>query len=74
MVLVPEVSDTSDDERHAVLVAAVDGVIIPHTPTRLSNNPDAVLARLLNGVVPSCDKLTAQSVDTIHMQQNSPQG
>jgi hypothetical protein len=55
MVLVPEVPDASDDERHAILVAAVDGVIVSHTSTRLSNDPDAVLARLLNGVVPSCE-------------------
>jgi hypothetical protein len=54
-VLVPEVPDTSDDEQHVILVAAFDGVIVPHTATRLSNDSNAVLARLLNGVIPSCE-------------------
>lgn len=54
MGLMPEVPDSSDNERHAVLVAAVDGVIIPHAATGLSNDADAVLARFLNGVIPSC--------------------
>jgi len=50
----PEVPNTSEDERHPVLVAARDGVLVPSTASWLSDDSNAVLARLLNGVVPGC--------------------
>ena len=49
-----EVPNTGEDERHTVLVAARNGVFILLTASRLSDDSDAVLARLLNGVVPGC--------------------
>jgi hypothetical protein len=49
-----EVPNAGEDERHPVLVAARDGVLVPDTASRLSDDPDAVLARLLNSVVPGC--------------------
>lgn len=52
MALMLEVSNACEDERYPVLVAARDGVIVPHTASRLSDDSDPVLARLLNGVLP----------------------
>lgn len=49
-----EVPNAGEDERHAVLVAARDGVLVLLTASWLSDDSDAVLARLLNGVVPGC--------------------
>ena len=58
-----EVPNTGEDERHAVLVAARDGVLVVLTASWLSDDSDAVLARLLNGVVPGCrQELTAKSL------------
>lgn len=51
---VPEVPDAGEEEGDAVLVAAVDGVAVPHAAARLRDHANAVLARLLHGVVPSC--------------------
>lgn len=52
--LMLEVPNPREDERHPVLVAARDGVLVPDTASRLSDDSDAVLARLLNGVIPGC--------------------
>lgn len=49
-----EVPNAGEDERDAVLVAARDGVLVLLTASRLSDDSDAVLACLLNGVVPCC--------------------
>jgi hypothetical protein len=52
--LMPEVPRAGEDERHAVLVAARDGFLLPLASPRLRDDPDAAVARLLNGVLPSC--------------------
>mmetsp|Transcript_28192 Transcript_28192/g.61788 ORF Transcript_28192/g.61788 Transcript_28192/m.61788 type:complete len:248 (-) Transcript_28192:1432-2175(-) len=50
--LMAEVADASGEERHAVLVAAVYGVLITHGPPGVHDGRNARLARLLHRVAP----------------------
>nr|ACN36684.1 unknown [Zea mays] len=47
-----EVPDAGEDERHTILVAARDGVLVLLTASWLGDDADAVLARLLDGIIP----------------------
>jgi hypothetical protein len=49
-----EVPDAGEDERHTILVAARDGVLVLLTASWLGDDADAVLARLLDGIIPGC--------------------
>ena len=55
----PKVADGGEQEGDTVLVAAVDGVLVPHAAAGLRNRADAVLARFLHGILPSCSFIYA---------------
>ncbi len=49
---VPEMPVACGHQRNAILVAAVDGVLIAQTAARVGNGRDASLARLFHRVIP----------------------
>ena len=69
---VPEVPVACGHQRNAILVAAVDGVLIAQTATRVGDGCDASLARLLHRVIPGeGEKSITGKHRALHIQKTS---